>query len=444
MKIFLLNPYFTKYEALIPSLGLLSMGTILQRSGIADVTVAEPGLTGTDWETTLAAAAQADIVGITCYTDSRFSAVDFASAVKRRNPGATTVLGGCHASFLAAEMLKRNPDVDYVVAGDGEEAIVSLAKGAAPSTISGLYYREKGTVVSGPPRSMRRHSMVPLDYTFLPPIITNWKDIEAPPSSRQLRHMPLIASRGCPHNCKFCGTQAMGKWRQADARAILAEMRRLSEDYGAQYLRFYDPLFVGNDQAVEEFCDLAEIEGMPPVQFRVDIRADTNPKILERLRRLGLTVVGFGVESGSYRVLSAVNKKIRRETILQAIKTMRSLDLWTLGYFILSLPEETERDRQETLELVSMFDEYNLQYFKIYPGTGYYEERLRRGMITDDFWFDRTRGVEPVYCSEQFPDAPFDAAHVIGNTIEHSSPFWKQFILEASDYMARQACRKAS
>ncbi len=439
MKIFLLNPYFKKAEAPVPSLGLLSMATHLRRNGIMDVTVCEPGLGGISREAAIENAAKADIVGISCYTDTRFEVIDFATEVKQKNPSALILLGGCHAGFMAGKIMEQYPVVDCIVDGDGEEPLLKMARGEKRSNIEGLYYREGGVVKNTTPRLKRRFQTVPLDYDFLGKELSGWKDMEAPQELMSLKHLPVIASKGCPYDCSFCATQALGQWRQADAQTILDEVKRLRDDYGARYLRFYDPLFAGNDKAIIRFCDLAEKEGITDVKFRIDIRADMKFDVLKRLKDVGLSVVGFGVESGADKILSDSNKRITRETTLNAIENIQNLGLWMIGYFILFLPGESDREREATLEMVQYFDEYNIQYFKIYPGTDYYRRFVRDGHMTDDFWFDRSKDREMVYCAENFPSCPYTLDKVIGTTIENSSPFWKEYILKA-EAEARESC----
>lgn len=431
MKIFLLNPYFRKAEAPVPSLGLLSLATYLKQNGFTDIMVCEPGLSGISREAAIEAAVKSDIVGISCYTDARFTVIDFAEEVKKRNPLALIVLGGCHAGFMVRKMMENYRMIDCVVDGDGEEPLLKLARGEAKDKIEGLYYREGGAVKNVIPRHKRRFPTVPLDYSFLEEGLAGWKDMEAPQHLMPLRHFPVIASKGCPYDCSFCATQALGQWRQASAETIFNEIKRLRDNYGAQYLRFYDPLFAGNDKDIIRFCDLAEKQGLTDVKFRIDIRADMKFDVLKRLKDVGLAVVGFGVESGADRILSDSNKHITRDTTFKAIENIRKLGLWMIGYFILFLPNETDEDRQATLEMVSYFDEYNLQYFKIYPGTEYYRRLMRDGDMTDEFWFDPAKDREMVYCKENFPSCPYPLEKVIRTTIDNSSPFWKDYITKA-------------
>ncbi len=431
MKIFLLNPYFRKAEAPVPSLGLLSLATYLKQNGFNDVTVCEPGLSGISEEAAIEAAIRSDIVGVSCYTDTRFEVIDFATKLKKKNPQALVVLGGCHAGFMSRQIMGKYQVIDYVVDGDGEIPLLKLVKGETKDKIEGLYYRENGAIKNVSPRIRRRFPTVAIDYTILESELSSWKDMEAPQHLMSLKHLPVIVSKGCPYDCSFCATQALGQWRQAGAETIFNEVRRLRDNYGAQYLRFYDPLFAGNDRDIIRFCDLAEKEGLTDVKFRIDIRADMKFDVLKRLKDVGLAVVGFGVESGSDKVLADSNKRITRRTTFEAIENIRKLDLWMIGYFILFLPGETDEERKATLEMVSYFDEYNLQYFKIYPGTDYYQRFIRDGLMTDEYWFDPAKDREMVYCRENFPSCPYPIDKIIRTTIDNSSPFWRDYITKA-------------
>jgi radical SAM superfamily enzyme YgiQ (UPF0313 family) len=161
-----------------------------------------------------------------------------------------------------------------------------------------------------------------------------------------------------------------------------------------------------------KFCDLLERSGLR-IHFRIDIRAGASVKALRRLREVGCEVVGFGVESGSDRILQRIQKGTTRRGILSTIRTCKELGYWTIGFFMISLPEETLQDIQQTFALFEFFDQLNVQISKIHPNTRLYNELKQRGEISDEVWFDPSFGLhseygnEVYYCKDFFPSAAF-------------------------------------
>jgi len=171
-------------------------------------------------------------------------------------------------------------------------------------------------------------------------------------------------------------------------------------------------LFTGNDKKILRFCDLLEKSKLN-IRFRIDVRVGTIREVLKRLREVGCDVVGFGVETGSDKILKRINKGINRKQIEETIKICKELDYWVIGFFMISLPDETMEDIKKTLELLKFFDEINLQFFKIHPNTSFYNELKQRGEIDDEVWFDPNYGVNTIYgneiyyCKDIFPSANF-------------------------------------
>jgi hypothetical protein len=149
------------------------------------------------------------------------------------------------------------------------------------------------------------------------------------------------------------------------------------------------------------------------INFRIDIRAGTPPYLLERLRKVGCKVVGFGIESGADNVLININKGITNNLVRKTIKDCKKLGFWLIGFFMVSLPSEKLKDIKKTLSLFRYFDFLNIQFFKVYPNTPFYYQLCQEGKINDEIWFNREYGYNDVsgnqlfFCSDLFSDAHF-------------------------------------
>lgn len=414
MKLLLTNPNFDGV-VLVPSLGLGFIGTYVKKHAGCEVEVIEPLLEGLTRVQTLEKAKTADIVGLTCYTESRFQTFDFARDTRKINPNCKIIVGGPHVNSLDEKTLEHYPFIDAVVRGEGEETVLEIVKGVPFKDIDGITWAQNGRIIKNPPRTMKKDiDYLEYDYSLIYRKIKTWKDFEAPKYLQKFNAIPIIGSRGCPFKCSFCA--ANNQWehtyRYLSPEELINRVKHLVNEYNIRYFRFYDALFIGNDERMLRFCDLIE-ENKLDIHFRIDIRVGTKRNILERLKKAGCDVVGFGVESGSNKILQKINKDITREQIEETIRLCKELNYWVIGFFMVSLPNEKTEDVKQTLGLLKYFDGVNVQFFKLHPNTSFYDELKNSGEIDDEIWFSQDRGFntmygnEIYYCKEKFKSAQF-------------------------------------
>lgn len=434
MKVLLVNPYF-KGAVPIPSFGLGYIASYIKEQTQCDVEIVDQNINGIPDPALDEKVLTADIIGLVCYTESRFEVFDFAEKTKKANPSCLIMIGGAHVQTLDTLILKHYPFVDIIVRMEGEAPVLDIVKGVPFEQINGITWRDKdGNIIQNPPRQvMEDIDQVPFDYRLIENQIHGWKDVEIPLSLQSKVAFPLVASRGCPFKCKFCAANRQWgtTYRWSSPEALLKRLEQYIKDYDVGYFRFYDALFIGSEPRLLKLCDLIEASGLK-FSFRVDVRIGTSPVVLERLRKAGCDVLGFGIESGSDRILKRINKGITRKQIFETLKVSRDLGYWNIGFFMISLPDETMEDIEETFSLLNEFDEGNVQFFKIHPNTAFYDELKDRGEINDEVWFDKSHGSELFYCKERFKSAnlSFDEANALvrygHNKIKLSS--YKEFL----------------
>jgi len=408
MKLLFVNPYF-KNKVYAPTLGLGFLATYIKNHVDCEVEIIEPVKERLDRHHLLEKIKNINYLGLTCYTESRFQCFDFAEQAKKINPNCKIIVGGPHATALDVEILKHYSFIDIVVRREGEEVLLKILKNYPLDQINGITWRKDNEVVQNYDQVLEENlDLFYLDYSFIYPEIYKWKDNEIPYKFQRLKNLPIIASRGCPFRCAFCAAsrQWAGIWRGVSPDKLFEEIKFLVNRYEIRYFRFYDALFIGDEAQIFKFCDLLEQYGLD-IKFRIDIRVGTSRAVLKRLREVGCEVVGFGIESGSDKVLQIINKRITRKQIEETIDICRSLNFWMIGFFMISLPEETPEDFDKTVELFDSFDVFNLQFFKIHPNTAFYEELKKRGEINDEIWFDKNYEEEIYYSRELFKSAKF-------------------------------------
>lgn len=408
MKLLLVNPAFPGALS-IPSFGLGFIGAYVRERSDCEVEVVEQCVQGVSTEALIKKAAEADFIGIICYTESRFEVFEFARRVKHANPSCRIMIGGAHIQTLDEMVLRHYPFVDYIVRMEGEQTVLEIVQGRPLEEIIGLTWRRGDVVVRNADRpAMDDINALRYDYSFLGHRIRDWKDYEVPAAVRRLNALPAIASRVCPYQCRFCASNCHWghSYRYMTPENLVSLIEEWTSQYDVGYIRFYDALFVGNDSRIMRFCDLIEQRNIK-ISFRVDVRIGTSKDVLKRLKEAGCDVLGFGIESGSDRILKRINKGITRKQIEETIGFCNDLGYWIIGFFMVALPDETKNDVMKTFELLRYFNEADVQFFKVHSNTAFYDELVGRGEITDEVWFDPAEGAELFYCKERFPSASF-------------------------------------
>lgn len=337
-----------------------------------------------------------DLVGVSAVTPLIYEAWEVAAQAKEK--GAVTVLGGPHPTLLPDESLER-PGVDIVVRGEGEETIVELVQaleeGSDLEGVLGISFK-KGTTVHNPSRPLSEdldslpfpaHHLLKIErYTNLQPL-TDGLDPNA-------RAYTIVTSRGCPYGCIFCSKAITGRtWRPRSPENVVAEWRWLVKDLGATEIGITDDVMTLDAKRAKRICRLLIQEGLNHTPWITvhGIRVnDVDEELLHLMKEAGCKRVGFGVESGSQRVLDYMKKGQSIEEIRCAFHWSKKAGLETMGFFIFGMPTETEETMEATIRLALELDP-DLANFMIaapYPGTELYKIILHEGNLFSRDWRD--------------------------------------------------------
>lgn len=334
------------------------------------------------------AAAKPLCAGVTVCTSSTNTALRLAALVKRASPGTRVLAGGVQATMLP-EVLLGDPNVDYVVIGEGEETAVELAAalkaGRSPAEVRGLALRKAGGGV---------------EFTGERPLIADLDSIPFPaydlmpmgrytlPASRRLTSHPaasVVTSRGCPYGCRFCShnTVFRNRVRFRSPKNVIAEMKKLRADFGVREFLFWDDSILLDRSRAQRLFALMKAE-LPDILWSASSRVDhMTPELAAAMRAAGCRMVLFGVESGSEAILASINKRTTRPQIKAAVEACRAAGLQTFCSFIIGTPEETEETLAETGRFVAELDpDYAIFcIFAPLPGSHYFREFRERGLL---------------------------------------------------------------
>ena len=328
------------------------------------------------------------LVGISSTTVSFPQSLRFARLSKEVLPDCPVVMGGCHVTFTAEQVLAENPVVDMVVRGEGEQTLQELADRIEAhhslEGVLGLSYQKNGNVIHNPPRPFIK------DLDVLPWPARHLMDMT-------LYNVPaaLITSRGCPARCIFCAAGAMGgqHYRPRKPECVVDEMEHLHRQLGFTSLAILDDTFTASPRRLSlPVCAEIQRRGLK-VTFACESRVDVvTPQLLESLSAAGCVGIQFGVESGSPRVLAALRKHITLDQVRQAIRCAVALGMRVVCSFILGHPTETEADALMTLDFTEELLDMGVDRIFIgplipYPGTDLYEHREAHGitLYTNDW-----------------------------------------------------------
>ncbi len=363
------------YHMSLMPVGVMTIAAYLEQSGF-EVTVANFSRTGHRKAAAKIAALKPDVVGISLFTHNRVDSLKLARAVKKELPRSRIVAGGPHATHLASEIVRRVPEIDYIIPGEGEVPLKHLLKkieaGRPP----------KNRIIE--PETIEDLDTIPAPHEFGGALI----DIDP---NEQLKN--VITTRGCPHDCSFCCSPAFWK-RKVRFRSpahILKEAEALYRKNGIIYFSIRDDNFTLNKERVLEFADLLKKSGVY-LMWNCQSRVDTiDEEMLIAMKRAGLEHIQYGVESGSEKILKEYNKHITIEKIRHAAKITRRTGVYLSIYLMTGMKNETAADTAKTKSLIRSIlpGDGIVSPVALYPGTRLYEEELSSGAIHDSIWFQR-------------------------------------------------------
>jgi anaerobic magnesium-protoporphyrin IX monomethyl ester cyclase len=347
-----------------------------------------------------------EIVGITCSSATYSRCVETAKAVKETLPSCKVVVGGWHPSYEPDSMLQ-HPEIDYVVMGEGERAMVELATHItsgederAVTEIAGVGYRQEGKMVKNAPKFINNLNELPFPARHLLPMHLYDRQIEYL-NVKPVDNMNI--ARGCPFNCAFCETrQLWGKTcRTFSPPRVLEEINHLMANFGTKGIYFINDNFTIRKKETIELCRLIR-ENKLDIEWVCDTRVDlVSRELLKEMKAAGCKTIWFGGESGSPRILKKINKGVTLEQTEDALKMCREEGIQTACSFLLGIPGETVEDMEATYKFARKIDpdwcRFNI--FVAVPGSALYDEVMQKGLYdrvedfaayvkTDEFNYD--------------------------------------------------------
>jgi len=314
--------------------------------------------------------------------EAAFKMVDMA-----KSQGCMVILCGADATDHYAEYLAYG--ADYCLLGEGEETLIELlsqlSAGKDPGQIIGLAARN--TL-----RPSRRPDITHLDKLPFP--AWNLVDIKKYRSIWMKRHgyfsMNMVTTRGCPYHCNWCAKPIWGqRYNSRSPENVVAEMKWIKENFAPDHIWFADDILGLKPGWIEKFVvSLREADAAIP--FKCLQRADlVNEKTAPALAKAGCKTVWIGAESGSQKILDAMEKGDKVGDIYNAARLLHGHGI-EVGFFLqFGYPGETWEDVQKTLRMVRQCAPNDIGISVSYPlpGTKFFE-RVKMELGDKQNWLD--------------------------------------------------------
>jgi len=320
-----------------------------------------------------------------CLLRMREAAFKMIEMAKTR--GCVVILCGADATDHYAEYLEKG--ADYCLLGEGEETLIELM-----NQLSGK--RETNHIIGvasrGTVRPTRRPDITNLDKLPFP--AWDLVDIGKYRSIWMKRHgyfsMNMVTTRGCPYHCNWCAKPIWGqRYNSRSPENVAAEMKWIKENFSPDHIWFADDILGLKPKWIETFAALL-VEADAIIPFKCLQRADlVNENTAAALAKAGCKTVWVGAESGSQKILDAMDKGDTVEDIYNAARLLRENGI-EVGFFLqFGYPGETWEDVQKTLTMVRECapDDIGISVSYPLPGTKFFE-RVKLELGEKQNWVD--------------------------------------------------------
>lgn len=322
------------------------------------------------------------VLGVYANLMTRSNVVEILKVAK--DAGWRTLVGGPEPSAYVQEYLAAGADV--VVIGEGELTLEELVPALRDHAfdklhqIDGIAFRSPdGSVVRTKPRAQ----IGDIDAQPWPAreSIDMAKYVEVWRKHHGMGSVSLITARGCPYHCRWCSHEVFGKThRRRKPVSVADELEWLIDRYQPQMAWMADDVFTIHHGWLFQYADELKRRGLK-LPFECISRADRlNLKIVETLAEMGCFRVWIGSESGSQRILDAMERGVTVEQVQSSVALCRSAGIQTGMFLMWGYEGEDLSDIEATVEHVKKTDPDIFFTTVSYPikGTPYFSDVAER------------------------------------------------------------------
>lgn len=386
------DPHELKIMKPYPPLGILYIASYLKSRGFS-VGVYDSTFSTLDEFRARLANERPPVVGF--YTNMMTKQNVLAMAQIAKQHGAIVILGGPEPPYYAAEYLRHGADI--IVKGEGELTLEELLPHLARHGLNGLeriggiaFVNADGQVIETAPRpfiaDLSAHPWPDREAIDIPRYMQVWKTHHGQSS------VSVIHARGCPYTCKWCSHSVYGNThRRRTPEDAADELLWIQERYHPDLIWYADDVFAINHRWFFQYAEALKRRGVR-IPFECISRADRlNEDVVKTLAEMGCYRLWNGSESGSQRVLDAMDRKVNVRDVQEKTHLLQKYGIETGMFIMLGYEGETVEDIEATVEHLKIANPDVFLTTVAYPikGTPYYTEVESR-IVTGKTWADRS------------------------------------------------------
>jgi anaerobic magnesium-protoporphyrin IX monomethyl ester cyclase len=387
MKVLLTHGYFIKEDLTeqkimkpYPPLGILYLSAYLNQHGIQNK-IFDTTFSSKEKLKKFLLKEKPDYIAIYINLMTKLNVLEIISFIKSRNElhSSKIILGGPEVRYNADDLLKHG--ADCVVIGEGENTLLELITTLDTKKIEDLYkvngigYMNFDGAVFTPERSLISKLD---DLPFPNREGINIKDYQKAWKERHKQDAVSVSTmRGCPYTCRWCSRAVYGlSYRRRSPKKVVEELRSIKENYNPDSIWFVDDVFTVSHIWLNEFNEELKKQNVK-INYECITRSDRmNEEVLRLMKESGCFRVWIGAESGSQRVIDAMDRRINVSQMREMIKLTKKKGIEAGTFIMLGYPGETERDIEETIDHLKKSNPDHFTITVAYPikGTEFYQE----------------------------------------------------------------------
>ncbi|MDU8886434.1 radical SAM protein [Yeosuana sp. MJ-SS3] len=349
------------------------------------------------------------------------------------------ILGGPDITYNCENYLKTG--ADFLVIGEGEQTTLELYQAIickkSFNDIPGIAFMENGKLIKTEAREkIKDLAELPMPNRDAIPVqkyLNTWQKHHGKSS------MTVSTQRGCPYTCKWCSTAVYGlSYRRRPAKIVVEELVKLKATYNADAIWFVDDVFTVSHKWINEFHSEMNKANFK-IPFEIITRAERlNDEVLKQLKDIGCFRIWIGAESGSQKVIDAMDRRVDVKTVKEMIQKTNKLGIESGTFIMLGYPEETENDIKETIQYLKEANPTQYTITVAYPikGTSLYNE-IENKITVQPNWetsTDRDIDFERTYKRKYYEYAVRKVVNEM--EIERTSSFLKKSKLKLKSIIA--------
>jgi len=381
-----------------PPLGLLYVSAYLNQNGIEN-NVYDSTFYSFDEQLTFIEEKQPKVISIYTNLMTKLNVIKLIHVLtsNEKYGSPKIVLGGPDITYNVENYLQLN--VDFLVIGEGEETMSELYNAIVDkqpyNKIQGIAYQEDGQIIKTPPRiKIKDVSELPTPNRAAIPVekyLETWKTHHGQSS------MTVSTQRGCPYTCKWCSTAVYGQsYRRRPANLVAEELKSLKDTYNPDSIWFVDDVFTVSHKWIKSFHEEV-LKQNAIIPFECITRAERlNDEILQLLKEAGCYRIWIGAESGSQKIVDAMDRRVDINVVKSAIQKTNALGMETGTFIMLGYPGEDEEDINKTVKYLKAANPTHFTITIAYPikGTSLYNEIEDKITIQPDWNSSTDRDID--------------------------------------------------